>query len=588
MPRREPALTLLLLVLYYLTERCIKFFLRRRSISFFDYLYASHKLPVFTGIAMGALITAFITPSCMRAAFGLSSANIDTEICFTGRAILWVAELNRLDLYELYVVHHLGSLVALFSTVLLDWPYRPLLIILASLISEIPGDFLWLLSAHRDYRVLIRSSTRSDDAKGKVWNFHTLMIGLNLLQYTFIRFPAMGYAFWVLNRGQGTKARMDKREYLIACAMLIAHAAFCIGYVVRQYRALQKRLLVPGVTEKQRHNSKKHLKDTHSTSTWSVNTTHHPYHIRINAFGTQWFFTIYGIFMGLGLAVLTAAVTVLYPSLEAESIALVIIFAVLGARLFSLIFEDGLKQFFHSPLSTLLRPGFWLHGGIAGATLASIYLAYMDAISDIAIFGGSLAVGLPLFEFFSRIGCHCYGCCYGRPFTSGGSSSTPSTFWYFFPPVVYSHPSDSALSRSQPTWVGLPLIPIQIASAAAFFSLFIFLAVPLITVLKLSVPVAGCIVLIGHSLLRLITERYRSDYRGEGMKGTRFTTTGLMTLLQLAIGVSSLVWMVNTWEIVTTTTNLRFGKPSIKLTGFSFGLGAMVYGIHKGRIGRWL
>ncbi|KAF9266916.1 hypothetical protein L218DRAFT_1074761 [Marasmius fiardii PR-910] len=568
-----------LLVLYYLIERCFKFLLRRRSTSFFDHLYASHKLPVFTGIAMGTLITAITTPSCMRAAYSLSSPDTNVDFCFIGRGILWVAELNRLDLYELYVVHHLGSLLALFLTVLLNWPYQPFLIILSSLVSEIPGDFLWLSSAYRDYR----SSTVGSDG---TWNTaHTFLVGFNLLQYTIIRFSAMGYAFFELWGRQRTEKRMERRQFLIACAMMIGHAAFCMAYVARQYGALQKRLQQRSDGKQLSSETPEKFSKASPEVTWSVEATHQPYHITIIAFGTRWFFTIYGIFMGMGLAALTATATILCPSLEPESMALVISSAVLGARLFSLVFEDGLKQFFHAPLPTLFRPGFWLHGGIVGAVFTSIYLAYTGTIPDIITLWGSLAVGLPLFEFFSRIGCHCYGCCYGRPFIAGDLSKTGTVFWYLFPPVVHSHASSSALSRVRPSWVGVPLIPIQLASAAGFLGLF-FCTVPLIAILEVSVPVTGCIVLIGHSFFRFFTERFRGDYRGEGVKGIRwFTTTGLMALLQLTVAASLLIWMVLTRDL-TATVNL--GEPSMKMVSFSFSLGALVFGIHKGKIGYWM
>ncbi|KAL0569317.1 hypothetical protein V5O48_012650 [Marasmius crinis-equi] len=566
--------SLVLFAAYYLVERCIKFFLRRSSNEFFDHLYQSHKLPVFTGIAMGALITATITPACTRSAFNTASTYPDTEVCLTGRGILWTSELNRLDLYELYVVHHLGGLLALLSTVLLRWPLRPLLMIFASLVSEIPGDFLWMLAAYRDYRKETGSAITGSDV-------YTSLVGFNLAQYVLLRFTAMSYSFYILWSGGGRG--MSDWELRSAYAMMIAHAIFCSLYVARQYRTLRK-----------------HLADVPAGKTLpatplefiSLHTDHQPYHIQFNWFGAPWFFTIYGLFMGLGLAALTATVSILCPSLRAESMNTVVASAVLGARLFSLIFEDGLKQLLYAPIPTIFRPGFWLHGGIAGATFAAIYLYYVGEVTDLVTFGGSLAIGLPLFEFFSRIGCHCYGCCYGRPLTPEELSKA-RRFWLVFPPVVYSHPSNSVLSRSRPSWVGVPLVPIQLASAVTFFSLFAGVAVPLLIVYAVPVPVVGCIILIGHALIRLLTERYRSDYRGEGVKALGLsTTTGFLALTQMMVAASTLVWMAGRGgdsSITTPSGSLhQLGSPSLGGSLSSFGLGALVYGIHKGKIGYWV
>ena len=270
----------------------------------------------------------------------------------------------------------------------------------------------------------------------------------------------------------------------------------------------------------------------------------------------------------------------------------VVISAILGARVFSLVFEDGLKQVFYHPLPTILRPGFWLHGGIAGAALASTYLYSVGAITDLLTVGGSLAVGLPLFEFFSRIGCHCYGCCYGKPYDPKELAES-RRFWFVFLPVVYRHPSSSALARTRPSCVGVPLIPIQLASAVAFLCLFLAVAVPFIVVFQLSVSAVGCIVLMGHTSIRLLTETYRSDYRGEGVKAMGFSTTALLSLVQMVGAIWSLIWIwkgeaTNTDTVLIAKSLAQFGKPAYGVSFFSFLLGTMVYGIHQGEIGRWV
>ncbi|ESK94891.1 hypothetical protein Moror_14058 [Moniliophthora roreri MCA 2997] len=563
---------LVLLVIYYLFERCIKALFIRQAKPFFDYLYFSHKLPVFTGIAMGALITVITTPACFRAAF-TQGDDFDAKVCFVGRGVLWVSELNRLDLYELYVVHHLGGLLALCSTVTLRWPYRPVLVLFASLVSEIPGDFVWMLSAYRDYREGTGQKADSDSGTPLSKTIHQALVVFNLLQYVLLRFPAMIYSFYIVWIGEGTQ-RMSQMELNAAFTMMVAHAAFCIAYVIRQLRTIRRN--VTRTTPPQ--NSL-----TSSPPIISFQSEHQPYHITFNALGSQWYLTVYGLFMGLSLSSLALCVSALCPTSESNSLIKVISCSVLGARIFSLIFEDGLKQFVYAPISTCLRPGFWLHGGIAGAAVSSSYLYHIGAIPSIDAFCGALAVGLPLYEFFSRIGCHCYGCCYGRPLTQEMKNDGK---FLFVGPAIYSHPFMSALARAHPSWVGVPLLPIQLVSAVLFLVLFLFIAIPLVTLVQIPLASAGCIVLFGHSTIRLWTEKYRADYRGkQGVMS--LSTTGVMAVLQPLASVLGIMWMNSTKGLEQASGVHLDGLhwPSIL---FSLGLGVLVYGGHRGKIGQWI
>ncbi|KAK7061075.1 hypothetical protein VNI00_000810 [Paramarasmius palmivorus] len=558
------------LVVYYLVERCIKVVLIRNSRPFFEYLYSSHKLSVFTGITMGALITATTTPACFRAAFTQSppGSDFDATVCLAGRGVLWASELNRLDLYELYVVHHLGGLLALFCTVLLRWPYRPLLVLFASLVSEIPGDLVWMISAYRDYR---DTMGEKDVGSGYVpiWKkMHRGLVGFNLVQYIVLRFSAMGYSFHIFCFGEAGMS-MSGTEFRAALTMMAAHTAFCVAYVFRQCNSLRKN----AITE-----------TSPTTPFISLQVQHQPYHITINAFGSRWFLTIYGLFMGLALSSLALCVSALCPDFESESLIQVIFCSVLGARIFSLVFEDGLKQLVHAPFPTLFRPGFWLHGGIAGAAVSSFYLYHTGALTSLDGFGGALAVGLPLYEFFSRIGCHCYGCCYGRPSTPVELKRKGGSF-FAIRPVVYSHPSLSALARARPDWVGKPLVPIQLFSAGLFLSLFVFIAVPLIALAHVPLALVGGIVLVSHSLIRLWTEKYRADYRGrEG--ATVLSVTGIMAIMQLLVSVLSVAWMIGRMDLEGLAT-LYLDKLHWKSISVSFGFGVLIYGGHRGEIGRW-
>ena len=85
--------------------------------------------------------------------------------------------------------------------------------------------------------------------------------------------------------------------------------------------------------------------------------------------------------------------------------------SVFGARLFSLIFEDGIKVF-SNPLKSIFRPGFWLHGGVT-FLIMSLY-RNQSVMTNRLVFIDAAGLGFPLYEFFSRLGCHSYGCCFGK------------------------------------------------------------------------------------------------------------------------------------------------------------------------------
>nr|GAT48479.1 predicted protein [Mycena chlorophos] len=234
----------------------LRYGLRRYDEAFYASLYASRKDTVFFGIAMGLLISAISTPSCARGAWsawtalrlGASSTpwtlNEDTQRCVTARAILWISELNRLDLYPLYVVHHAGALLSLLSFLHLRWPVLPIISIFATLVSEIPGDMLWMLSAFIDSLPTpsaegVTVFSRKADALQK---FKQRLIHFNVVQYTVLRGAGILFVVWLLAFNPFPDAALWTRSIpaqMHAYVLLGLYAAFCALYVVRQWRSLR-------------------------------------------------------------------------------------------------------------------------------------------------------------------------------------------------------------------------------------------------------------------------------------------------------------------------------------------------------------
>ncbi|KAF9019434.1 hypothetical protein BDZ89DRAFT_1073009 [Hymenopellis radicata] len=549
---------LYLFVVYYLVERCIQYTLKHASPAFHQWLFDTHKLRVFTGICMGALITLLSTPSCARASFSaVVEGGLDEESttrCLIGRSVLWVAELNRLDLYNLYVVHHLASLLALGATLTRHWPLTPFLVIVTTLISEIPGDILWIMSAWRDFSQARRSE------------FHRRLILFNAVQYTVLRCYGIVHAALFLFTDPDFNGR-SFADQAAGWSMMGAHVLFCGMYVRRQILSLLGH----------DHDSRDTEKTNQRPRIITVQSHYHPFHI-VLAGARSWIITIYGPLMGLGFASLALAVVTLTPVSTSHAYTLPIVLgsAIVGARLFSLVFEDGLTALRCAPLRTILRPGFWLHGGVCGVGVAVLVLNHIGMLSDVWSFLGALGVGFPFYEVFSRIGCHHYGCCYGCP--RADIPWAPE-----FLNVTYAHPTYSALARSRPRWVKVPLFPVQLLSALAFALQALLVPLPLLAYTEVSVAFVGSMTLAGHAIVRLVSERYRADYRG--MERSKISLTAWLAMMQFILGVGCAWW------------TFRFQRsPGMQLDVESVGmgpvwtalvLGTVVYGVNKGEIGRW-
>ncbi|KAJ7165688.1 hypothetical protein C8R43DRAFT_987307 [Mycena crocata] len=245
--------------------------------------------------------------------------------------------------------------------------------------------------------------------------------------------------------------------------------------------------------------------------------------------------------------------------------------------------EDGLANLIAHPLRTIFRPGFWLHGGLFGAALGAMIAQQLGYVPHLSLFAASLAVGLPLYEMFSRIGCHTYGCCYGAPAT------VPSChlLWRLFPfaPVTYDHPTDYAVTRVEPSLLGRPLIPIQLISAALFFLLFACVSLPL--TVYTTPQLSGAATLAFHAAVRLATETCRADYRGA--RGA-VSSTGQMALVQAAGAGAWLAYVLYVGAATPGELNFRnlWEQERLETCASVALVGIVVYGIHIGEIGTWV
>ncbi|KAH8836014.1 Prolipo protein diacylglyceryl transferase-domain-containing protein [Flagelloscypha sp. PMI_526] len=517
--------------LYYVVEQVLRGIAGKwvHSPHFKATLRTTYKEPVYYGILMGATISILSTPF----------------FCLTSRAVLWLSELNRLDLYFPYVAHHLSSAVMMVSALHFRF-FEVLYIPYTSLISEVTGDLLWIMTAHSQHDLAWTTNMEAWRDRIKT---------LNVWVYAMCRLPSLPVLVWTVRRiYQRQWEHWDERMRvpLVAWAVLVLSA---YSYWIMRYLRLQ----LKGVR-------------------WPI-TFEQPIRLYL-PFG--FILTLYGPLMGLALTSLVF-VALIFTDSPSHTLASVISSAVLGARLMSLLFEDGINAFVKRPLLVFLRPGFWLHGGIIGAAFG-LFVASEGELSQSIDLAAAFCIALPLYESISRIGCHSYGCCYGRPV-----GFNPSWVTKLFQPVVYTS-SAAAAVRLNPTLLNKPLIPIQKISSLGFFLQFI-LNVILLAKTHLPLSVVAGISLTLHAAIRLWTERYRDDYRGKAAPKSPLSVTRVIALLQLVVvGPSFSAYAEGLRPIKANSVDWKDFRQVLQepLLGAIFLGGTAVYGLHRGEVGKGL
>mmetsp|Transcript_17 Transcript_17/g.33 ORF Transcript_17/g.33 Transcript_17/m.33 type:complete len:321 (+) Transcript_17:251-1213(+) len=218
----------------------------------------------------------------------------------------------------------------------------------------------------------------------------------------------------------------------------------------------------------------------------------------------------YGIFMGLAfcMAKLIAIyyISHQYPNEVVQSYLQVISYfmfplGIVGARIMSWVFEDNFS------MSQLFRPGFWWHGGLIGVMLGTLIGSYIKSLSVVALLD-SFGAAMPAFEIFNRLGCLSYGCCWGR--------EAP----HEHPHAIRFKNQHSCICRKDSDCKDKFLYPVQVYAV-------ILSALQLLTtiyIFQFNVNAEGFLFLFGmatSSVVRLICERFRGDFRGSGMGSTQ-------------------------------------------------------------------
>jgi phosphatidylglycerol---prolipoprotein diacylglyceryl transferase len=230
----------------------------------------------------------------------------------------------------------------------------------------------------------------------------------------------------------------------------------------------------------------------------------------------------YGLFVALGFASAIALTIKLgkdegVPPQKVMDIAFVgIVWAIVGSRFFYVLLNP--QYYIRNPLDIfkLWQGGLVFSGGLVVAVPALIWYLRRRGMPVTAT-ADLMAPGLALGQGIGRIGCFFAGCCYGRP------SDMP---WS----VVFTNPESLAPLHT-------PIHPTQLYAAGGGLLLFAVLLV-----IRSKKTFNGQVFvwyMILHSILRLIEEKFRGDFRGL-VPGTDMTVTQLLTLVVLTGSVVAL------------------------------------------------
>lgn len=293
----------------------------------------------------------------------------------------------------------------------------------------------------------------------------------------------------------------------------------------------------------------------------------------------NWLFTTYAFLaatafaMGFGGSLWYDSMVGMDTLLIAKLYLFLVVPAVLvGLRSFSIMLEW--RELFRRPLQTLIKPGYMLHGGIAGGMIGLYAVASISGVPFARILDAP-ALALPLGEAIARLGCYVYGCCWGRP--------TSSRFG-----VRYTS-KESKVVRCAPHLENVKIHPAQLYALVIYLAMFaaFYAMLPY-------APFDGFLAgmyLIGHSIVRYSLEYFRQDDRGR-LWG-RLTHTNLYSAL-MVLGGGLLLWYGAVYGArPSIDMSIRFVHvlsdaslmPWIALYGLVFGF---AYGVHYKKVGSWL
>jgi prolipoprotein diacylglyceryl transferase len=151
-------------------------------------------------------------------------------------------------------------------------------------------------------------------------------------------------------------------------------------------------------------------------------------------------------------------------------------------------------EFLKNPKKYIRETGFYMQGGVVGGILWAIFISRNYSI-PFWLLTDAIAWGALLGQFFGRLGCYNYGCCFGR------ETKSPLA-------VCYTNP-ESKILRWYPQLKNVPVHPSQIYMAVT--DLITFILITFLISNGLKTGYLTVIYMIWHGISRIAVEQFRSD-----------------------------------------------------------------------------
>lgn len=238
----------------------------------------------------------------------------------------------------------------------------------------------------------------------------------------------------------------------------------------------------------------------------------------------------FGAMIAVGVLLSWKVVEKLWKGPDLSSLVFMLVLAgIIGGRVAHVVeywHADGFDTDFLRAFA-VWKGGLVFYGGLAAALLV---LAAWCAVKkpDVLALMDTLAVGVPLGHAFGRIGCFCYGCCWGEVSHSALAVTFPARS-----PVWCAQVHEGLVGPLSAS--SLPVLPTQLFEAAFLFGLFAFLL--WLHRRKGAYVVASYFVLYG--IWRFAIEFLRSDERPSALG---LSSAQLFSIPLVAAGVALFIW----------------------------------------------
>jgi hypothetical protein len=201
---------------YYALDALIQQLYQRWLPKFYESLQDKE---TYFGFLMGMLIVIITTPFLLyQSIFDAYSFGLLNQILFALRMMIFLVEVPRLKQYSLIVIHHIGGTIVTLWSLFSQRTYG-LIWFFTLLVTEIPGDLIYLYSAHG------KNNTK----------WYQKLVLFNLVQYVLFRLlGSLAVYIYSLYRFP-----LNMVELICGTIFSVFYATYMLAYVWRQFKKVK-------------------------------------------------------------------------------------------------------------------------------------------------------------------------------------------------------------------------------------------------------------------------------------------------------------------------------------------------------------